>query len=74
MSRKSDNFQLHPPVNKDSNLTTNECGNLELPLIFHAEEDANGKMATKTLQTISAMSSVLHKRQGSRKLGTKTKK
>ncbi len=47
VSRKSDNFQLHPPVNKDNNLTTNECGDLELPLIFHAEEATGAKLTYK---------------------------
>lgn len=37
--RKSKNFQLHPPVKKDSNITTNLCGNLELPLIYEAREN-----------------------------------
>jgi hypothetical protein len=44
--RKSNNFQLHPPVGKDSNLATNECGNLELPLMFHAEENGKGKLSS----------------------------
>ncbi len=50
MPRKSNNFQLHPPVSKDSNLATNNCGNLELPLMFHAEENEQGQMAVKLLQ------------------------
>lgn len=33
---KSNNFQLHPPRNKDSNEIRNTCGNLNYPLIFHA--------------------------------------
>ena len=43
-NRKSRNFQLHPPVNKDSNITTNRSGNLELPLNFQFEENSLGKM------------------------------
>lgn len=33
---KSDNFQLHPPRGKDSNIFTNTCGNLSYPLLFTA--------------------------------------
>ncbi len=50
MPRKSNNFQLHPPVGKDSNLATNNCGNLELPLMFHAEENKQGQMVVNLLQ------------------------
>jgi hypothetical protein len=32
----SDNFQLHPPINKNSNIFTNRCGNLNYPLILAA--------------------------------------
>lgn len=34
--RKSNNFQLHPPRNKENNIFTNECGNLSYPLVFNA--------------------------------------
>ncbi len=61
-SRKSDNFQLHPPVGKDSNLATNECGNLELPLMFHAEENKRGQMVVKLLQVAEAGICSLHER------------
>jgi hypothetical protein len=37
---KSDNFQLHPPRNKNSNVIRNTCGNLEYPLLFCAERIA----------------------------------
>jgi hypothetical protein len=33
----STNFQLHPPLGKDSNLIRNTCGNLNYPLLFSAE-------------------------------------
>jgi hypothetical protein len=33
---KSNNFQLHPPINKNSSIITNNCGNLEYPLLFEA--------------------------------------
>jgi hypothetical protein len=33
---KSWNFQLHPPIHNDSDIVTNECGNLELPLLLDA--------------------------------------
>lgn len=33
---RSDNFQLHPPRNQDSNVFRNTCGNLEYPLLFSA--------------------------------------
>ena len=36
---KSNNFQLHPPRGKDSNLITNTCGNLQYPLYFSAERN-----------------------------------
>lgn len=32
----SDNFQLHPPRNIDSNVFRNNCGNLNYPLLFDA--------------------------------------
>jgi hypothetical protein len=32
----SNNFQLHPPRNKNSNIIRNTCGNLEYPLFFSA--------------------------------------
>ncbi|MBI2900275.1 MAG: MamI family restriction endonuclease [Planctomycetes bacterium] len=35
----SDNFQLHPPIGDESNLVTNEAGNLLLPLFFRADFD-----------------------------------
>ena len=37
----SNNFQLHPPVNKNSNIFTNLCGSLNYPLMLCAEW--NGK-------------------------------
>lgn len=33
-----DNFQLHPPLGKDSNRFANRCGNLLYPLLFCAEK------------------------------------
>ena len=33
---KSTNFQLHPPRNKNSNVFTNTCGNLNYPLVLDA--------------------------------------
>jgi hypothetical protein len=38
---KSNNFQLHPPRKKDSNVIRNTCGNLEYPLYFCAERLPN---------------------------------
>jgi len=32
----SNNFQLHPPRHKNSNVIRNTCGNLEYPLLFSA--------------------------------------
>ncbi|HEV2453103.1 MAG TPA: MamI family restriction endonuclease [Verrucomicrobiae bacterium] len=32
----SNNFQLHPPRNKNTNIFRNTCGNLEYPLLFEA--------------------------------------
>lgn len=34
---ESNNFQLHPPRNKNSNIIRNTCGVFEYPLLFHAE-------------------------------------
>lgn len=34
----SDNFQLHPPCWRSDNVSTNNAGNLELPLMFYAEQ------------------------------------
>ena len=34
---KSDNFQLHPPVNRDDDIFSNQCGTLLYPLLFIAE-------------------------------------
>lgn len=33
---RSNNFQLHPPINENSNVFTNMCGNLEYPLLLDA--------------------------------------
>lgn len=42
----SDNFQLHPPRNKNSNIFRNTCGNLEYPLLFEARRRASGFEST----------------------------
>ena len=39
---RSDNFQLHPPRNKNSDVIRNSCGNLIYPLIFSAQRKAAG--------------------------------
>jgi hypothetical protein len=39
---KSDNFQLHPPRNKDHNIFRNNCGCLHYPLLFEARIE-NGR-------------------------------
>jgi hypothetical protein len=33
-SKRSSNFQLHPPIGRDDNIVTNKCGNLSLPLLL----------------------------------------
>jgi hypothetical protein len=38
---KSDNFQLHPPRNIDTDVITNECGNISLPLLFCASRKSD---------------------------------
>lgn len=43
---RSDNFQLHPPRNKNSDVIRNTCGNLEYPLIFSAEREDGGYTLT----------------------------
>jgi hypothetical protein len=45
---KSNNFQLHPPRGKDSDVIRNTCGNLTYPLYFSAERPANGKFQLHT--------------------------
>jgi hypothetical protein len=39
---KSDNFQLHPPRNKNTNVIRNTCGNFEMPLLFSATKKDDG--------------------------------
>lgn len=39
---QSNNFQLHPPRNKNSNVIRNTCGNLEYPLLFSAIHERDG--------------------------------
>lgn len=56
--RKSDDFQLHPPVGRDSNVATNECGNLDLPLMFLAEEESD-QVFVKFFQDTNLPASVL---------------
>ena len=34
---RSNNFQLHPPVNRNDDVLTNRCGDLVYPLLFSAE-------------------------------------
>jgi len=62
ISRKSNNFQLHPPVGKDSNLATNECGNLDLPLFFRAVENSEGRIAVQLVQTKKSSACILRER------------
>lgn len=49
--RKSKNFQIHPPVRKDSNIATNLSGNLELPLMYEAQENKFGEIEVKFLKS-----------------------
>ena len=53
--RISGNFQLHPPLNTDSNVFRNTCGNLEFPLLFRA--DWNGATYVATVYTPSVLTS-----------------
>ncbi len=46
---RSSNFQLHPNIGQNSNKFTNECGNLNYPLLFCAEFSA-GEYQVKTHQ------------------------
>lgn len=39
---RSDNFQLHPPRGRDSDVFRNTCGNLKYPLYFCAERGTTG--------------------------------
>ncbi len=43
---KPPNFQLHPPRNKNLNVITNKCGNLEYPLLFAASRGKEGFVIT----------------------------
>ncbi|GAB4574677.1 MAG: hypothetical protein Kow0077_22410 [Anaerolineae bacterium] len=36
--RSSGNFQLHPPCWRNDNVATNNAGNIELPLLLHAQQ------------------------------------
>jgi hypothetical protein len=38
----SNNFQLHPPRNRNTNVFTNRCGNLEYPLLFEGRRRKRG--------------------------------
>lgn len=40
---RSANFQLHPPLNTESNTFRNECGDLQFPLLFRADWHASRK-------------------------------
>ncbi len=40
----SNNFQLHPPRNKDHNVFRNSCGSLEYPLLFEACLSTEGEV------------------------------
>ena len=42
----SNNFQLHPPRNLNTNVFRNTCGNLEYPLLFSAEYNATNYQLT----------------------------
>ena len=43
---QSDNFQLHPPRNLDSDVFRNTCGNLNYPLLFQADWTGSGYEVT----------------------------
>jgi|SRR5579872_3270897 len=62
LPNRSYNFQLHPPVFKATNVGTNNCGDLELPLMFHAEEDDEGKVQIKHFQMTDLPACVLRER------------
>jgi hypothetical protein len=36
--KTSGNFQLHPPCWRDESIARNECGNIEMPLVFEARQ------------------------------------
>lgn len=59
LPERSYNFQLHPPVYKESNVATNECGNLELPLMFWAEENEASQVVVKFFQHTGLSTSTL---------------
>ncbi len=42
----SNNFQLHPPRNLNTNIFRNTCGNLEYPLLFSAEYNGTNYLLT----------------------------
>lgn len=44
----SNNFQLHPPRGKDTNVIRNTCGNLLYPLYFCAERAKTGTYSLKS--------------------------
>ena len=53
----SNNFQLHPPRNKNSNTFRNRCGNLNYPLLFEARRQ-NGKFVSVTYSPQQLISGV----------------
>jgi hypothetical protein len=59
-THKSTNFQLHPPVRRNGNLVTNECGNLELPLMFQADEEKDGSVLVKLYEQNDLPLCILH--------------
>ena len=48
---KSDNFQLHPPRNKDHNVFRNTCGNLKYPLLFEARLEEGDFIVTHYIES-----------------------
>ena len=57
------NFQLHPPLfGKAINKATNECGDLDLPLMFWAEENETGLVTIKFFQQTGLPASTLIER------------
>ena len=51
---RSNNFQLHPPRNRDSNVIRNSYGNLEYPLLFAATRRSDGYEIDYCVPTLTA--------------------
>ena len=55
----SNNFQLHPPRNKDNNIFKNSCGNLRYPLLFEARLEDRSYAVWKPVHSEQSLNRVV---------------